>query len=416
MANELLQKAAQAVEQARSILDKVGGNYENLTPADLESVNSHFADAKKFRSLVKTEQEHRAEEKALEEARNTPTKPAVKPGIVLPGADSRGREWDTEAYNKEFRSHIRTNRYNPQNIEAELRAMQQSVDVSGGFLVTPSVLLPGFLQAVDDPFVLSGLVTSIPMPRAASLGVIEMGDDASDPDWTSEIAEAQEGSDLTFKKRELKPHSLSKLYKLSRKLIQNSGLDVEAYLLARLGRKFGLAKEKAAMIGSGVNQPLGIFTPSDEGIPTSRDVSAGNTTTSPTFDGWIALKYALKAAYRANAKLLTSTEAVLKSALLKDGENRYIWQPSVVVGVEERISNMPVLESAFCPNTFTANQYFAAYGDFSYYWMATVGEVVIQVLYEMYAKTNQNGYIARMDLDGQPVLGEAFARAKTAAS
>ncbi len=38
----------------------------------------------------------------------------------------------------------------------------------------------------------------------------------------------------------------------------------------------------------------------------------------------------------------------------------------------------------------------------------------LQVLVELYAATNQNGYIARAEVDGMPVLEEAFARLKMA--
>jgi hypothetical protein len=34
----------------------------------------------------------------------------------------------------------------------------------------------------------------------------------------------------------------------------------------------------------------------------------------------------------------------------------------------------------------------------------------VQVLQELYAATNQMGYICRKETDGQPVLEEAFAR------
>jgi hypothetical protein len=40
----------------------------------------------------------------------------------------------------------------------------------------------------------------------------------------------------------------------------------------------------------------------------------------------------------------------------------------------------------------------------------------IQVLYELDAATNQIGFISRAECDGMPVLEEAFARVKLAAS
>jgi hypothetical protein len=36
--------------------------------------------------------------------------------------------------------------------------------------------------------------------------------------------------------------------------------------------------------------------------------------------------------------------------------------------------------------------------------------MTLQVLYELYAATNQIGYVFRKETDGLPVLGEAFSR------
>jgi HK97 family phage major capsid protein len=51
-------------------------------------------------------------------------------------------------------------------------------------------------------------------------------------------------------------------------------------------------------------------------------------------------------------------------------------------------------------------------GDFSQYWIVDALTMTIQVLLELYAATNQNGYISRFESDGMPVLEEAFARVK----
>jgi hypothetical protein len=42
--------------------------------------------------------------------------------------------------------------------------------------------------------------------------------------------------------------------------------------------------------------------------------------------------------------------------------------------------------------------------------------VQFQVLNELYAVTNQIGYIGRKETDAQPVMGEAFVRLKFATS
>jgi HK97 family phage major capsid protein len=68
--------------------------------------------------------------------------------------------------------------------------------------------------------------------------------------------------------------------------------------------------------------------------------------------------------------------------------------------------------SEYVPNTFTTGKYVGIIGDFSFHWIADSMEFSIQVLMELYAESNQIGYIGRMECDAQPVLPEAFVRVK----
>ena len=68
--------------------------------------------------------------------------------------------------------------------------------------------------------------------------------------------------------------------------------------------------------------------------------------------------------------------------------------------------------SEFVPNTFTDGNYVGVLGDFSFYWIAEALDMTVQTLEELYARTNQIGYIGRREIDGQPVLEEAFVRIK----
>ena len=71
---------------------------------------------------------------------------------------------------------------------------------------------------------------------------------------------------------------------------------------------------------------------------------------------------------------------------------------------------MPIHASEYAPNTFTTGLYVGIVGDWSQYWIADALDMTVQRLVELYAATNQVGLIGRMESDGMPVLGEAFAR------
>lgn len=180
----------------------------------------------------------------------------------------------------------------------------------------------------------------------------------------------------------------------------------------RLAYKFAIPQEKAFMTGDGANKPLGLFTASNNGISTGRDVATGNTSTSITFAGLNAAKYALKAAYRGRAEWLFHRDGVKQIAGLVDSEGQYLWQPAKSMGEPDMLLGLPVLESEYAPNTFTTGQYVGILGDFSYYWIADSMDLQIQVLKELYAEADQTGFIGRLETDGMPALGEAFSRVK----
>lgn len=79
-------------------------------------------------------------------------------------------------------------------------------------------------------------------------------------------------------------------------------------------------------------------------------------------------------------------------------------------GIAASILDMPFLVSEFAPNTFTTGLFVGILGDFSRCWIADSLSMQVQRLTELYAATNQTGFIGRLETDGMPVLEEVFAR------
>jgi HK97 family phage major capsid protein len=249
---------------------------------------------------------------------------------------------------------------------------------------------------------------------AESLGAPSLDTDLNDADWTTELQTGTEDTAMRFGKRELRPHPVAKLIKVSKKLLRASALPIEGIIQDRLAYKFGVTQEKAFLTGTGTQQPLGVFTASNDGIPTSRDVSTGNTTTSITFDGLIEAKYSLKGQYWNKADWLFHRDALKQVVKLKDGDGQYIWRMSVRDGEPDTLLGRPIMMSEYAPNTFTTGLYVGLFGDFSNYWIVDSLDLQVQRLVELYAATNQDGFIGRLETDGAPVLAEAFARVKLA--
>lgn len=325
----------------------------------------------------------------------------------------------TVEYAKAFRSYLRRG----ERGAYENRAVQADSDLVGGFLVMPQQFVTQLLKFTDNLLFIRQLATKFQLATAQSLGAPTLDTDPDDADWSSELATGNEDTAMSFGKRELTPVPLAKRLKASNKLLRmatvsstfsaydaTTGLGpIENFLMSRLAYKLTVPQERAFMVGNGVGQPLGVFTASARGISTGRDVQTGSTT-DYTGDGLISAKYSLKQQYHAKSQWLLPRTGVKKVRQLKDSYGQYLWQPGLQAGAPDKLLDLPVIMSEYAPSTFTTGQYVGLLGDFSFYWIADSLEYQIQKLIELYAEANQTGFIVRAELDGMPVLEEAFAR------
>lgn len=397
---ELRDQRGKAIADARAIVDKADTEKRGMTAEEIGQYDKYMADEKRLKEQIDQEERLLAAERSL--AANLQEQGGKNPPAP-----------DAEARMVSFRKFL-TGGYGALSAD-ELRGLTAGTDTAGGFLATPEQFVNELIVAVKNKVFIRQQAKVIPVPRAVSLGAPSLDNDVDDGDWTPEVKAAAEDAGLGFGKRKLTPHKLSKLVKISNELLRVAALNPESIVMDRLSYKFGVTEEKAYLLGSGAQQPLGVFVASSDGIPTTRDVSAGNTATGITFDGLIAAKYALKAQYQEKATWLFHRDAISKVAQLKDSYGRYLWLPSVVVGQPDTILGKPVMMSEYVPNTFTASQYVGMIADFSFYWIADAYDMTMQRLNELYAATDQVGFIARKATDGMPVLAEAFARVQLAA-
>lgn len=297
--------------------------------------------------------------------------------------------------------------------ESERRDLSVGSGTDGGFLVAPTQWVAQLIKFIDDQTFIRAKATKLTLTSAEAIGAPSLDTDISDSDWTSEVATGNKDTAMKFGKRELKPSPVAKRVLLSNKLIQRSGTPIEALVQSRLAYKFGVTEEKAFLTGNGVGKPLGLFTASADGISTARDVTCGSTT-APTGAGLIAMKYALKAAYWGKAEWLFHRDVMAKIAALTDNNGQYLWREGLRVGEADMLLGRPINMSEFTPNTLTTGLYVGLLGDFSQYWIVDALNFQVQRLVELYAETNQTGYIGRAEVDGMPVLAEAFVRGKLA--
>lgn len=406
---DLKNERGQLVAQMRSLIDKAEAEQRELSAEEKQNYDTVFAKQDELRSKIEREERQVALDREMASTAAESGNEAEGRSKADPEKEKRGNH--SKEYIAAFDAYCR--RGMAEMTDVERRALSVGTQSEGGYTV-PSEMSSRLIKFVDDMVVIRGLATKFQLDKAESLGFPELTADPADADWTSELATGSFDSTMAFGKREIKPHPLAKKLKVSNQLLRQSILPVESMVPQRMGYKLSIAEEKAFLTGSGAGQPLGLFTASVDGVSTARDYSTGNTTTELRFDALIGCKYNLKSQYLRNARWLFHRDAMAQIAKLKDGNGQYLLQPNVAQGVGDMLLGLPVLVSEYVPNTFTTGLYVGMLADFSHYWIVDTLNLQVQRLNELYAEANQTGFIIRAELDGAPVLAEAFSRLKLA--
>jgi len=406
------------VKRMREINDLADKDKRSFTADEQTEYSKLEADVETFDGEIRSEEDREKRAARLKALEGTVSEPAAQPATKPTPASQRSDPADprsTPEYRDMFLAYLGGGFGAAHQHLAEKRVdtLQVGLFTKGGALVAPMEMVNELLKFVDETVFVDMHARHFRLTSALSLGVPTLDTDVDDFDWTAELLTGSQ-TDLAVGGRALTPHPMAKSVKISKTLNRISAVPVDALVRDRLGYKVAVTREKGFLTGSGNQQPLGIFTASALGVPTSRDVSTDNTATAITADGLIEAKHFLKAQYWSMARWAFHRDAIKQIRKLKDGTGQYLWQPGLagLSGQGSTILDQPYDISEFAPNTFTSGLYVGALAAWPFYWIADALDMTVQYLDQLYAATNTDGYISRMETDGAPVLAEAFVRVK----
>ena len=292
----------------------------------------------------------------------------------------------------------------------EFKDIQADNATSGGYLVAPRRVVNRLLKNVDDAVMIRRYATVERVGRGQSLGVVTLDDDFSDVEWVAELS-GGEDDELTFGDRELEPHPAAKVVKISNTLLAAPGMNSENIVMQRLQYRYQATQEKHYMTGSGARKPLGIFTPSADGYPTSRDVTGG-TANKIDYALIMQMIYNQKEAYWANSRFVFNRQIVEDIRSIQNPNGQYLWQPNFQQGQPQTISGFPFIMSEFAPAGDASGEYVGFFGDLRFYWIVDALNMTIMRNPYKFMEKNQTAFYSRYEGDGQPVLAESGTRAK----
>ena len=397
---ELRNKRNTLWEQTKNFLEE-HRDENGLVPATaLEQYEKMTADVQALGDEIKRLEDQKAIDAQLAAATSIPVQmaPAQKKAPANPTA--------TAEYSKAFWDNMRG------DVSFDVRAALSVGENSEGGYTVPDEFHRQLIQGLEENNIFRTLAHVI--RTNSGTRTIPIAADNGKASWVEE-GNAIGESDLTFGVATLSAYKLACAIRVSNELLHDSAFDIAGHIANRFGVRFGNAEEDAFINGKGVSADPTVTPSEPTGILTtlaSPSVLTENASTI-SFDDVYKLFYALRAPYRQKAKFLCNETALLQLMLLKDGNGRYLWKPGLEIGKPDTILGHEIYTSTYMPAiegvaANDAGKKVLLFGDFSYYWVADRTNRTMRRLNELYAMTDQVGFVGTQRVDGKLILPEAM--------
>lgn len=160
--------------------------------------------------------------------------------------------------------------------------------------------------------------------------------------WVGETT-TRTASEPTFDQAEINIKEIATFVDMSLQLAEDSA-NVLTEVNMALAEDFGQKESAAFVNGSLALEPSGFMANADVAVTDNGSISAIDP------DAMIALMYALPATYRNAGTWVMNGTTLAAVRTLKDGDGRYLWQPSYQAGQPETILGRPVVEAIDMPD------------------------------------------------------------------
>lgn len=292
------------------------------------------------------------------------------------------------------------NALNQDDWNAIRNTMSTTTGSEGGFTVDSQVAATvidalkafGGMRSVSTVLSTSGFgALSFP----TSTGVSEVGEI---------IAENAEATDLdvSFGTVALPAYKYSsKVVSVPYELLQDSGVDIEAFVQSRLVTRLGRITNTHFTTGSGSSQPNGLATAATVGVTAANSTSQ---VTAVTYDSLVNLQHSVDPDYRANAGWMFNDTTMREIRKIKDGQSRPIFVPGYETGMPgaspDRLLGQPITINQDVAN-MAASARSILYGDFSGYYIRDVMALeMFRFTDSAFTRKGQVGFLAWMRTGG----------------
>ena len=386
---ELRNKRNTLWEQTKNFLEEHRGENGLVEASAVEQYNRMAADVQALGAEIERLEQQAAFDAQLSAPTSRPVK--ANPTSHQP---QKAEGTASDEYKDAFWNMIR----NQGDQFAVRNALSVGEDTEGGYTV-PDEFERRLIQALEENNIFRQLATVI--RTNSGTRKIPIATDTMEAQWIDEGEEIPE-TNTKFGQTTLSAYKLGTMIKISNELLHDSAFDLASYIATRFGVAMGNAEERAFFTGDGDKKPLGI-------LAETGGAELGVTAASEhlvTFDEIFDLYYSLKSPYRRNAQFVCNETLLLQLMKLKDGNGNYIWKPGLDTAKPDTILGRPIRTSTFMP-TMSAGERVLLFGDLKNYWVADRQNRTFRRLNELYARTDQVGFMTTQRVDGRLILPES---------
>ena len=343
-----------AWEEAKSLLDHAATEARDLSGEEQAQYDRIVADIDRYdESILRFRNDAEREARAAEERIEVPT-------VSMSKIETTN---DNDVLRSLLTGEIRRHTFETRGTAGDMSTTQDAELVPQGFYDQIQTIL-----RYTGPAFQPGLYTIL---NTAS------GNDIKVPRQTafSSATATAEGAQFavnnpTGESFTLKAQKVGVLLRTSSEIIQDSGIDLVSYLARQAGEAVGYKVNDLLAVGTGTDQPKGIFDAAGSGV------TGGTATGAFTADNLIDLIHSVDSAVAARpATALQMSRATLGAVRkLKDGDGRYLFEYGAAG--EPRILGERIVENPFAP-AVAASAKSVIYGDMSSYHVRQVGGIEV---------------------------------------
>ena len=405
-------------------LTEIKGLVEKINPTLVElrsEVDALKASAPK--DVVTEEKHQRMADDITAKMAEMQTKQAkLEAAMNRPGAgEAKGMDAELEQKHRDAFKQYMANGTLPEGFKAgsegvEVKAMSTDVNPDGGYLVRPALSDTIITRVFETSPVRQ--VANVERTGAKSIDIL-IDDQEAAARWVGEGASGGQTDTPQLAQKVITAHKIEADPRMTTEMIEDSYLDVEAWLSRKVADKFARTQNSAFVTGDGVGKPRGFLTYAAQSTPGTYERGALHqvnmgAAAALDADGLIEVQNALKEDYQAGA-IWGMKRATFGEALKLKGSDNYFFSPVLLRDGQASIQLLgkSVVFMDDMP-AVAANALSIIYADFGMFY-TVVDRVGLQVLRDPFTNKGFVTYYTTQRVGGDVTSFDAAIIGKVAA-